>query len=127
MGYAGLMTDNIIEMNVVTADGSQVKVSESSNNDLYWGMRGAGHNFGIVTSFKYKIFDYPRGQDTYYVNYFYTEDKLEAVFSQLNKLLDNGKLPRDFNAYVVYIANPDLNPMVSLQIPHIISISISSS
>ena len=113
MGYAGLVTDNIIEMNVVTADGSQIKVSLSSNSDLYWGMRGAGHNFGIVTSFNYRIFDYPKGQDTYYVNYFYTADKLDAVFRQLNKLSANGNVPKDAGAYTLYLTNPDINPKVS--------------
>ena len=122
MGYAGLMADNIIEMDVVTADGSQIKVSQFSNSDLYWGMRGAGHNFGIVTSFKYKIFDYPKGQDTYYAIHFYAEEKLEAVFRQLNKLLDNGKLPRDANTYVLYITSPDLSSKVSLDVPSIITV-----
>lgn len=37
-------------------------------------MRGAGHNFGIVTKFKHKIFDYPKGQDTYYATYFFRGD-----------------------------------------------------
>ncbi|KAL9042186.1 MAG: hypothetical protein Q9214_003857 [Letrouitia sp. 1 TL-2023] len=110
MGYAGLIADNILELNVITAEGSEIKVSKFSNPDLYWGMRGAGHNFGIVTKFRHKIFDYPRGQDTYYVTYTFSEDKLEILFARLNKLLNNGKLPRDANTYVLYIFNPDINP-----------------
>ncbi|KAL8856133.1 MAG: hypothetical protein Q9178_007258 [Gyalolechia marmorata] len=110
MGYAGLISDNIIEMNVVTADGSEVKVSQSSNSDLYWGMRGAGHNYGIVTQFKHKIFDYPKGQDTYYVTYFFTGSQLEVFFAQLNRLLDNGNLPKDVNTYTLYLLNPFINP-----------------
>lgn len=58
-GYFGLVVDNIISMNVVIADGSFITISASSHADLYWGMRGAGHNFGIVTSFDYKIHDQP--------------------------------------------------------------------
>ena len=58
-GYFGLVQDNIIDMNVVLADGSMVTVSECSYSDLYWGMRGAGHNFGIVTSYSFKIYDQP--------------------------------------------------------------------
>ena len=113
MGYAGLVSDNIISMDVVTADGCSIHVSHSSNPDLYWAMRGAGHNYGIVTKFKFKIFDYPKGQDTYSVNYVFTEDKLEPFFKQMNKLLDNGKLPKDANAYALYILNPDIHPKVS--------------
>ncbi|KAL8646384.1 MAG: hypothetical protein Q9210_006173, partial [Variospora velana] len=110
MGYAGLISDNIVEMDVVTANGSEIKVSATSNPDLYWGMRGAGHNFGIVTKFQYKIFDYPKGQDTYYVTYFFTEDKLEAFFKQLNQLLNDGNMPKDINTYALYLINPSISP-----------------
>ncbi|KAL8790938.1 MAG: hypothetical protein Q9213_000363 [Squamulea squamosa] len=110
MGYAGLVSDNIVEMDVVTADGSEIKVSQSSNSDLYWGMRGAGHNYGIVTRFKHKIFDYPKGQDTYYLTYFFTGEQLEVFFRQLNRLLNNGNLPKDLNTYAIYTLNPAIHP-----------------
>ena len=112
-GYAGLMGDNILEMEVVTADGSETNVSESSNPDLYWAMRGAGQNFGIVTKFRYKIFDYPNGQDIFHATYHFTEDQLEILFEHLNKLLNSGTLPRDVNAYVVLRSKPLISPRVS--------------
>ena len=101
MGYTGLMADSIVEMNVVTANGSEVTVSQSSNPDLFWAMRGAGHNFGVVTKLKYGIMDYPKGPSTYHATYIFAEDKLEAMFKQLNKLGDNGKMPKDINTFVV--------------------------
>ncbi|KAL9614728.1 MAG: hypothetical protein Q9167_000797 [Letrouitia subvulpina] len=107
---ASLIADNILELDVITADGSKIKVSKYSHPNLYWGMRGAGQNFGIVTKFRHKIFDYPRGQDTYYVTYIFSEDKLETLFTRLNKLLNNGQLPRDANTYILYTFNPDANP-----------------
>ncbi|KAI4180354.1 MAG: hypothetical protein L6R41_007284 [Letrouitia leprolyta] len=108
-GYAGLMADNLIEMEVVTADGSEITVSESSNPDLFWAMRGAGQNFGIVTKFRYKIFDYPNGQDIFYATYHFTEDKLEILFEHLNRLLDNGSLPKDpvFVYHFYYFGTPE--------------------
>ncbi|KAL8854461.1 MAG: hypothetical protein Q9221_000732 [Calogaya cf. arnoldii] len=69
-------------------------------------MRGAGQNFGIVTKFRYKIFDYPNGQDIFHATYHFTEDKLEILFEHLNKLLNNGTLPRDINAYAVFRLKP---------------------
>jgi FAD/FMN-containing dehydrogenase len=40
---------------MVLANGTAVTVSSESNPDLFWAIRGAGHNFGIVTEFEYKI------------------------------------------------------------------------
>ncbi|KAL9034019.1 MAG: hypothetical protein Q9214_007236, partial [Letrouitia sp. 1 TL-2023] len=117
MGYYGLVSDNIIQMNVVTANGSAITVSASQNPDLYWGMRGAGHNFGIVTEFRYKIYDYP-SLNNYYVTYTYAGDKVEAVFKQLNRLGNNGKQPKEINSYLLYSFNASLSskPILVLQL-----------
>lgn len=91
-GVYGLISDNIIQLNIVLANGDAIRVNSTHYNDLLWGMKGAGHNFGIVTSFELHI--YPRGPDTWhYHNYVWRGDKLEAVFKALNDFAGNNSTP----------------------------------
>jgi hypothetical protein len=54
-GSYGLACDNLLSADVVTADGQLLRASPQQNTDLFWGIRGGGGNFGVVTSFEYQL------------------------------------------------------------------------
>jgi FAD/FMN-containing dehydrogenase len=73
----GLTCDNLVSADVVTADGRLVHASEDENADLFWGLRGGGGNFGVVTSFEYRV--HPVGPTVTGGAVFYPGDRAAEV------------------------------------------------
>jgi FAD/FMN-containing dehydrogenase len=131
-GQYGMMVDNFITLNVVLADGSTIQVSQKSHDDLFWAMKGAGHNFGVVTSLELAI--HPRGSDTWhYHNYVWSQDQLEAVFEALNTFHGNGTTPVlmgvNFGQFSIdpSMSATDVRNQLSLPLPQTVEIDILTS
>jgi FAD/FMN-containing dehydrogenase len=85
-GQHGLLADQLVEARMVLANGTALTVSQNSHPDLFWAIRGAGHNFGIVTEFKYRIYNISRRTWAYEALTF-TGDKLEDLYRLTNEMM----------------------------------------
>ena len=73
----GLACDNLIAVELVTADGSTVRASETENPDLFWALHGGGGNFGIATAFEFKL--YPLGPEISVAMLLYPREQAPVV------------------------------------------------
>jgi FAD/FMN-containing dehydrogenase len=73
----GLTIDNLLSVDIVTADGELRRASASENQDLFWAVRGAGSNFGVVTSFEFQA--HPVGPEVMVGAIFYPLDDMPQV------------------------------------------------
>jgi FAD/FMN-containing dehydrogenase len=76
----GLSCDSLRSVDLVTADGSYLTASEDDHADLFWGLRGGGGNFGVVTSFEFDL--HPVGPDVAVCLVFYPTDNLTELLQQ---------------------------------------------
>ena len=99
----GLSIDNLISADVVLANGTFVTASEKSHPDLFWALRGGGGNFGVVTSFQYKL--QPVNDIVGGVMLFEVEDA-PKVMRAYNKYITNA--PRELGAFFAWQIAPPL-------------------
>ena len=86
MGLYGLGVDNLLSVNLTTAYGTAIQVSPQ-DTDLWWALRGAGPNFGIVTSATMKAYPIAMANNTAWLGpLLFTPDKIEALVQAINDL-----------------------------------------
>jgi FAD/FMN-containing dehydrogenase len=101
----GLTIDNLLSADIVLADGQQVRASADENTDLFWAVRGGGGNFGVVTSFLFRLHEVGTvvGGPT-----FWPVEISPEVLSAYRDFLPNA--PRDLNAFFLYGTVPPAPP-----------------
>jgi FAD/FMN-containing dehydrogenase len=90
-GHYGTLADNLVEARVVLSEGNAVTVSAESNADLFWALRGAGHNFGIISEYKFKVYDHAAENKWAFIEFMFTGHQLEDVYRHINEISDDGK------------------------------------
>ncbi|KAF2755677.1 FAD binding domain-containing protein [Pseudovirgaria hyperparasitica] len=104
MGHHSFGMDNVVSLRVVTAESILKTVSMTSEPDLFWAMRGAGPNFGIVTSATVKAFAVtPKENKAWSALVGFHPDKLEQVVEAIDKL----QLTPDTNVFMYLASSQD--------------------
>jgi FAD/FMN-containing dehydrogenase len=99
----GLTVDNLLALDVVTADGATVHASATENPDLFWGVRGGGGNFGVVSSFTFRA--HPLGPDVFAGTLVSRQEHWAAALRGLDTW-SRGDVPDPMTVIVTFMAPP---------------------
>lgn len=110
-GIYGLLIDSLLSLRVVTAAGVTVEASATSEPDLFWGMRGAGANFGIVTSATYRMYriaddPHSRGNVTN-IDFVLPAAMAPAYFDMLEAHYGGDRMPHNLAAASIVMFDPE--------------------
>jgi FAD/FMN-containing dehydrogenase len=103
----GLSCDNLVRAQVVCADGQVRTASEDQHPDLFWALRGGGGNFGIVTSFTFRLHEV--GPNVAFAGVFYPLEELSTVMTGWREYLTT--VPDEVTSVIVTITFPELPGM----------------
>lgn len=100
----GLTLDNVLEVEIVTADGSTLIANETKHEELFWAVRGGGGNFGVVTSFKFKL--HQVGPEVVSYQAYYPHVDSREVLQFYRKFAANA--PAELPCYAFFMKVPPL-------------------
>ncbi|KAG7001459.1 FAD-linked oxidoreductase OXR1 [Physcia stellaris] len=113
-GLHGMSIDALRRLRVVLANGKVINVSEKENADLWWGIRGAGQNFGIVVEADFQSAPQVLQGQHYDVEMQFADDKLEKVLELMNQQI-KAPLPAQLAVDIVFGANTTtLKPIIAI-------------
>lgn len=117
-GQYGLAIDNVVSYRLILSNTTALTVSSTSHPDLFWAMRGAGHNFGIVTQVNYQLHDRltPASQGFSTKVYIFKQSALEDVFNLMNTWLRAPNRPVELTHFGVLLLNPEVDSKPIIQL-----------
>lgn len=89
----------MVSLRLLLANGTVIRVSEHENPDVFWAVRGAGHNFGIALEATYQVYPQTNHGEHYVVDFEFELDKLEGLFELLNEV--SNPLPESLAVFVI--------------------------
>ncbi len=108
----GLTCDNVESMDIVTADGQYRIASSREHKDLYWALRGGGGNFGVVTSFEYRLHEFD--PVIYGGSIVWPFEQAREVLRFFTEFAPEA--PRALNTDLALVAPPGRPPLVSVEV-----------
>lgn len=109
MGKFGSVCDNLLSVEMVNADGEVIIASEEQNAELFWAMRGAGSNFGVVTEFRYRLHPLDGVVAGLLLH---PRDRAENLFEFYRDFLVG--TPDELTTTFLYLNGPDGSPLVGI-------------
>ena len=106
----GIVCDNLLSVDMVTADGRLLTASQSENQELFWGVRGGGANFGVVTSFEYRL--HPVGPMVLAGMVFHPLAKAKEVLQFHREYTSTA--PDEVSVAAAFMTSPDGVPLVAM-------------
>ena len=106
----GLSVDNLLSADIVTADGRFLTASATENAELFWGLRGGGGNFGIVTSFEYRF--HPVGPTVLGGMLIHPLENAKEVLTSYHELVSGA--PDELMTGAALITSPEGQPVVAI-------------
>lgn len=114
-GMYGLIIDALKSVRMITAQGDVVTASSDENQDLFWALRGAGVNFGLVTEATYEIHEQTNNGNVTSVTFIYGASANRSVWEVLQTFDGNQPAKLSFQAVIEYERDSDV-PIVVIQL-----------
>jgi FAD/FMN-containing dehydrogenase len=104
----GLSCDNVAAFELITAEGERLHVDEAGEPELFWGLRGGGGNFGVVTEFEFRL--HPVAAQAHVIELFFPIEQAAPVLRGWRDLSESAPRAATFTAWVGQSPSPVLPP-----------------